>query len=703
MTYHRTFELASYSLLLTGFAAIAAAGGILSLAALLYLMLLLPSWFIRPVSVPRPFQYAFVALFLAIFLGDLLLLEVFADATVRLLLLLSLYKVYSREKDSDYLILYLIAFSLLLVASTYTLSISYLIVLVVFVFLSVFALVLFETRKAYDENPGAQFSLPAYLQVTTVITILTMVLAIPIFLAVPRGSLGLFGDSRDNVAGFSNSVRLGDLGEILRNSEVVMRVGVDRSAERLPRQLKWRGIALDRFDGRSWTNTHQVEEEFTSDPEGRFLVTNNRRQDEFLLEQTFYVEPFTSLVFGAPGMIQLSGFRADSARIWMDVNDTVHLRPRPREPIRYFVHSDLQSRAEKVRRIEANGKFPLSVVENFVELPKLDPRIPRLALQLTESEPDAFGRARALEEFLRAFVYTLQNPSGSADDPLADFLFRTRAGHCEYYATSLCVMLRAIGIPSRVVNGFRRGEYNEWGDYFIVRQSDAHSWVEAYFPGAGWIEFDPTPGGLRDESNSFVRAVARLLDSLDVMWTQVVTFDRFKQLGFFQSVRNGLEQKWRQASKLFELRLDVDSLQSQVIWNWVVERWVFILALIVGVLILLLGHRYRRYLRITWCRRVLGATGMEIAQEFYQEYLDIIARKGFNKKEGETPLEFCERIRPSLDSELPHFLTWMYYRSRFGGYTIEEEDLARVFASLRDLRSLSVSSAAILSGRTRNV
>ena len=93
----------------------------------------------------------------------------------------------------------------------------------------------------------------------------------------------------------------------------------------------------------------------------------------------------------------------------------------------------------------------------------------------------------------RNFRYTLKLTGTPGRDPLAHFLFETRAGHCEYFASAMAVMLRAIGIPSREVNGFLPGEYNDLGGDYIVRASDAHSWVEAYFPGSGWITFDPTP------------------------------------------------------------------------------------------------------------------------------------------------------------------------------------------------------------------
>src|SRR4029077_6665308 len=90
---------------------------------------------------------------------------------------------------------------------------------------------------------------------------------------------------------------------------------------------------------------------------------------------------------------------------------------------------------------------------------------------------------------------TLELPRILTRDPLANFLFVRKKGHCEYFASSMAVMLRSLHIPSRIVTGFRGGEFNDLTGQYVVRASDAHSWVEAYFPGSGWISFDPTPAG----------------------------------------------------------------------------------------------------------------------------------------------------------------------------------------------------------------
>ena len=116
-----------------------------------------------------------------------------------------------------------------------------------------------------------------------------------------------------------------------------------------------------------------------------------------------------------------------------------------------------------------------------------------LAREVTAGSVDEYDAARKLNAFLSSqFRYTLSKPE-TARDPLEEFLFVRRSGNCEYFAAALAVMLRAVDVPSRVVGGFQRGEWNPYGRYFMVRLSDAHAWVEAYFDGPGWVTLDPSP------------------------------------------------------------------------------------------------------------------------------------------------------------------------------------------------------------------
>src|SRR5262249_46479609 len=156
----------------------------------------------------------------------------------------------------------------------------------------------------------------------------------------------------------------------------------------------------------------------------------------------------------------------------------------------------------------------------YLQLPELDPRVPSLARQAIASAKTPYDKAVALEGYLQAhYSYTLDMTGAPSGDPLAEFLFVRRAGHCEYFASAMTVMLRSLGIPARYINGFQRGEYNSVGGDFIVRASDAHSWVEAYFPGKGWITFDPTPSG-GDAPHGWFASLGKYWDLLALKWDE---------------------------------------------------------------------------------------------------------------------------------------------------------------------------------------
>ena len=141
--------------------------------------------------------------------------------------------------------------------------------------------------------------------------------------------------------------------------------------------------------------------------------------------------------------------------------------------------------------------YPPQITSAYLHLPPLDPRVRSLAPHRSPVPPPTISTKppRSRTTFARASAIRLQLPRTQVKDPIANFLFERKQGHCEYFASSMAVMLRTLGIPSRVVNGFRSDEFNDITGNYVVRAKDAHSWVEAYFPGYGWQTFDPTPAG----------------------------------------------------------------------------------------------------------------------------------------------------------------------------------------------------------------
>ena len=144
----------------------------------------------------------------------------------------------------------------------------------------------------------------------------------------------------------------------------------------------------------------------------------------------------------------------------------------------------------------ANSNYPPKIVERYLQLPENTPeRVLALARELTQTAPTPYDRTLAIEAYLRTFPYTLETePPPRGRDVVDYFLFTAQQGYCDYYATSMVVLARAVGLPARIVIGYTSGEYDSLTAEYIIRRENAHSWVEIYFSGFGWVEFEPTAG-----------------------------------------------------------------------------------------------------------------------------------------------------------------------------------------------------------------
>ena len=353
-----------------------------------------------------------------------------------------------------------------------------------------------------------------------------------------------------------------------------------------------------------------------------------------------------------------------------------------------MVFSDIAPRSQRLSKPITPPTPPASALASYLQLPPMRPEVSRLAQQVTRGAPTPLAKAAAIERFLRLnYGYDLDNASAFTRDPLYDFLFVRRSGHCEYFATAQAVMMRSVGIPCRLVNGFRQGEFNSWSDHFVVRQSDAHSWVEGFFADVGWLEFDPTPPDTRGPPFLLVRLGGQWLDALDSFWTEVISFDRFGQMGLFRSAgrqflqafewSRGIRDWFREARHAYRHWVRFARLSDFV------RPMIFAIA---ALMLLGLVFRYRRYLRLLLMRKVLGQSPERQAPEYYREMLAVLRRRGFMRRPSETPLEFARRITGQLNSGIPMRVTELYYGNRFGNLPLANTQLAEVYAGLRELR-----------------
>jgi protein-glutamine gamma-glutamyltransferase len=265
-----------------------------------------------------------------------------------------------------------------------------------------------------------------------------------------------------------------------------------------------------------------------------------------------------------------------------------------------------------------------------------------------------------------------------------------RSGHCEYFAAAMTVMLRTLGIPARYVGGFLPGEYNDVARDFIVRASDAHTWVEVYFPGYGWLTFDPTPGGDARRAGLLSR-ISMYWDWFQFTWNEwVINYDFFHQVtlaqNFQRSSRDFTEraQRWYREKQretfAFLIRLDTRFEGSRYFLP-------SLLSLFVMLLLFLRGRPLIAYVMARWRLRSsrTGNLTASLAALEYREMLRLLEKRGWKKAPSQTALEFAAAIpAPDLSAPVAQ-LTQLYQLARFGDHSAPAAQMASLLRSLREL------------------
>jgi protein-glutamine gamma-glutamyltransferase len=696
MTFERYFKTSSYCMIGSAFASIAATGSIDSISILSFAAVMIASLCINTAAIkqrlPAWLLNSITLAYLVFFMVDLRVLsQSFIAAAIHLLFFVAAMKLLTLTGDRDYLQLYLISLTMVLAASTLTVNFVFAVCLLLFMFFAISALILFEMRRSYTKMretarvrpfvvrlamTGNSIELfapfPAGLfSITTLgITLLIVVLAVPFFFIFPRinrGSGRQPTGSTQFISGFSDRVELGQIGSIKQSDAIVMRVKTDRSGADTPQDLKWRGIAFDRFDGRSWIRTDRSQ--IVIPTEGHYYKLETSTQGMRWLNQTFFIEALpTNVVFAARKALAVT---RDVGNLRKDSADNLYTDPHLFRKLRYSAISDPIQPNPAL--ISDRSPIPPEILAVYLQRPAEDPRIAALAASVTRQAASRYAKARVLENYLRTnygYSLVLRGTPGSKD-PLATFLFDVRKGHCEYFASAMAMMLRSIGIPARLVNGFRAGEYNSLGDNWVVRQYHAHSWVEAYFPPYGWVELDPTPADPRGSRNRLVQFVANLTDTIDLWWWEgVINYDSSKQYGMISALFSSLERGQNEAKEWLARGYE----KGRSGWAWIRSprfpaasgrSWLLCAAAMLFAAALMVRRWRRRSL--SWLQRAFHPGNSRIAAaSFYRETLALLADRGIKPDQGQTPLEFAQNLGHPPSRQPVLALTHMYNSIRFG-------------------------------------
>ena len=595
-------------------------------------------------------------------------------SAVHLVFFLAIVQILTARTNRDNLLIAVIAFLELLAAALLSINLNFFLCLALFLLFAIAALTSSEIRRSMHRSTstargGLRHFHPRLAVLAVWIAAGILALTAGMFFLLPRtadAALSTLLAHRIRVPGYSDRVTLGDFGEFKNSTRPLMHIAI--LGNQPMRATKWRGDVLARFDGREWSRLRPDPDETEIQVKGGHigLGTHLGTQRSYRVEFTD-LESRTLFFAGSPEFVDEvpEGTRVETE------TSTFRMPEAPASGFHYDATAVLEEPVET-----SPPPYPQPVLsgrrrEAYVQLPgDLDGRIAMLAQSLTASEGSDLERARTLEQHLRQdYRYTLDLPSKPPKDPLADFLFTRRKGNCEYFASAMAVMLRTLRIPARLATGFQSGVYNPISDLWVVRASDAHSWVEAWIPGHGWTTFDPTPADLESHFTLFSKA-ALYLDAAQTFWQQWVVgydphhqgtlADRIEQtarrlgIGWFDSLATARSQ-WTARTKELGRRYGVLVIASLLaaIWLWRA------------------GPRMWRALRIH--RRVSrvrrGEASIADATLLYERMLHLLNRCGYQKPIWFTPVEFARSLPAAPLGRAVEEFTSAYNAIRFGGRT----------------------------------
>ncbi|MFZ5571473.1 MAG: transglutaminase TgpA family protein [Thermodesulfobacteriota bacterium] len=481
-----------------------------------------------------------------------------------------------------------------------------------------------------------------------------MLQALPVMLVLfflfPRlpGSLWRVSPIKTGGSGFSESLSIGDVARLVQDERTAFTARFDEPPPP-GTDLYWRGIVFDRFDGRSWTAGREPVDPLPA-PAGKrtaaYTVTlpPQGRRHLFVLDLPVTEPPLTHVAAGY----------------------TLQARFPIRRKFYYRVLSELTETA-------GAASPPLL---RFVTLPETgNPQARALAGRWAAGAATDEETVRAALKYFTAngFAYTLKPPALAAD-PIDQFLFETRRGYCEHYACAFAFLMRAAGIPARIVGGYLGGEPNPYGRLLTIRQSDAHAWTEVWLKGRGWVRIDPTAVVVPERLSGGVSAA---LPPEELPGFLAV--GRFRRGG---GIWSGLLYAWEAANNRWDIWFSGYShLQQQALLEWM-GFTAGSQARRIGLLLLFLGLAGAGIAGAYFLRPRRIVTVPDQALSAYNRFCRKLARMGIERAPCQGPRDFSALAagrHPPLREEIAA-VTELYIRLRYDESGSPEE--------LRRLKSL---------------
>jgi len=649
------------------------------------------------------------------------------DAVIALVIFIQAYLLLGEKSARIYYEIYLMAFFLLLAAVVQSPEPLIAIALLLFGVSAVWGFTALRMHSEQLQNParGAPELRPLHATTTvvrpgnifdfglmlslSVLSLLTIMLTIVVFLFTPRVEAGWLGrrDARQAITGLSETVRLTGGASIAEDQTVMMHVRFPEEPAGVltpAGDLYWRVTTLSRFSGDEWSrrglndhyepNVNQmfgVAGQYARHGEG--LEAGRRlRENARSVRQTVYMDdvpdqgvPVLDLAQG----VKVLGEPVNVQVFWDGYGDfTLQLQTSGSRRFQYEAYSEIRSPdPEQLRHSPFDFQFMEARDYSLLTYQELLPTTRQLAREITAPYDSIYDKVAALEAYLgsEVFSYSLQVPALPAQNGIDAFINEIRRGHCELFASALALMTRSLGIPARVVSGYRGGQYLPGEQAYLVRAGMSHLWVEVLFPGYGWVRFDPSPRS--DEAPTGLRRL-QMAWSLYLLRAKMFWFQEV--VGFQGSIRLGdLKWPWSDRKRPVTLPEREDAVEEATAPHGYTEllQHPVIQGIAAGACLLGGGYLWQRWRRRRAVQVRLTRDQRQM-QKLYRRFLKAASALGMdcaNRTAGEIRHDLMQ-LGLTETALLDEFIT-IYNAVRFGGRPLSNEQRQNFKQRLRRLRS----------------
>jgi transglutaminase-like putative cysteine protease len=634
-------------------------------------------------------------------------------AGIHFLVVLLDIKLLTLQQRRDYRHLYAISLMAILAAAALTTDAWYVPVFLLYLLTAVWTLLLYHLTQETGETTAVVtpsstavclMTSPGrithrFFWLTNGTAVLTITLTLAIFFLIPRIGAGVLQKTSGEAlrtTGFSDRVDLGTIGSVKQDPQIVMRIELPDQPAVEKDRLYLRGLAYDQYNGQSWSHSGTRRRSLNLVADGTFFTrpAGSRLPDSqsIPIRQDILLETLdTAVLFAAPFAELVSG---EFLTVQADAMSGLHLPFPPSSRIRYSVTSQAP-RLVADERIASILAYPDSIRSHYLQVPVGSEQVAGLAYRVSQQATTPFERTLAIQQhLLENYRYSLEADTTTLSHPLEEFLFTRKTGYCEHYATAMVVMLRAVGIPARLVTGFLATEWNEYGSYFTVRQRDAHAWVEVYFPHSGWITMDPTPTVSAAVITTRWEPLSQLGESLRLKWDRLfVHYSAKDQLAVVHGVREGSDALRERVSRWVSLLSAPISQVLSRLTHMVRTFHPGMLGLVTGVIVvglavLLLILRDRIGL---WATTHLPTSHQQLAiVQLYARMVRTVEKHGVNKPPTATASEFARLIEQEWKSAGPIVadVITLYHQGRFSRTPLTPDELSRAAEQVVRLQSL---------------